>query len=91
MGLIGYAVSIDYGNGITSIYGHVSPNLLVKKGDTVVQGQVVAKVGPKYVEEKSYTTYKDSSRKVHKWSYNRASSSFCNFKRWKKNKSIFII
>ena len=35
----------------------------MSKGDFVSQGEVVATVGPKYVEKKSYTTYTDSTGK----------------------------
>lgn len=40
----GQCVMIDHGGGIVSLYGHCS-KLLVKKGQTVVQGQVIALVG----------------------------------------------
>jgi murein DD-endopeptidase MepM/ murein hydrolase activator NlpD len=30
-------------------------------GDYVLQGELIANVGPKYINEKSYTKYKDSS------------------------------
>jgi murein DD-endopeptidase MepM/ murein hydrolase activator NlpD len=40
----GYAIEIDHGNGITSLYGHSSA-LLVKVGDKVVVGQPIGKVG----------------------------------------------
>lgn len=40
----GYMVKIDHGDGITTIYGHAS-KLLVKAGETVVKGQVIALVG----------------------------------------------
>jgi len=40
----GNRVIIDHGNGITTMYAHAS-KLLVKVGDTVTQGQVIAKVG----------------------------------------------
>lgn len=40
----GYSVKIDHGEGITTIYGHAS-KLLVKEGDEVVKGQVIALVG----------------------------------------------
>ena len=33
-------------------------------GDDIRQGQYIANVGPKYVETKSYTTYKDSTGKT---------------------------
>lgn len=40
----GYMVKIDHGEGIESIYGHAS-KLLVKEGETVEKGQVIALVG----------------------------------------------
>lgn len=40
----GNRVIIDHGNGITTMYAHAS-KLLVSVGDTVTQGQVIAKVG----------------------------------------------
>jgi murein DD-endopeptidase MepM/ murein hydrolase activator NlpD len=40
----GLTVSIDHGDGMTTRYSHNSTNL-VKKGDTVRQGQPIAKVG----------------------------------------------
>jgi len=40
----GYSVEIDHGEGITTIYGHAS-KLLVKEGEEVVKGQVIALVG----------------------------------------------
>lgn len=40
----GYMIKIDHGEGITSLYGHAS-KLLVKKGDEVTKGQVIALVG----------------------------------------------
>lgn len=44
MGGYGYAVIIDHGEGYKTLYAHAS-KLLVKAGDRVVQGQVIAKVG----------------------------------------------
>ena len=44
MGGYGYAVIIDHSEGYKTLYGHAS-KLLVKAGDRVVQGQVIAKVG----------------------------------------------
>ena len=63
-GANGYTVKINYGDGIISTYGHVNPDFLVSAGDTVYQGDIVARVGPKYVEKKSYTTYTDSTGKA---------------------------
>ena len=40
----GYNIIINHGNGIKTRYAHCS-KLLVKKGETVTQGQTIAKVG----------------------------------------------
>ncbi|MBN2557158.1 MAG: M23 family metallopeptidase [Clostridia bacterium] len=40
----GYCVRIDHGDGVTTLYAHAS-KLLVKVGDTVEKGQVIARVG----------------------------------------------
>ena len=40
----GQCVMIDHGGGIVSLYAHCS-KILVSKGQNVVQGQVIAKVG----------------------------------------------
>jgi murein DD-endopeptidase MepM/ murein hydrolase activator NlpD len=40
----GLKVEIDHGNGYTTVYTHLS-NVLVKQGQTVKRGQVIAKVG----------------------------------------------
>jgi len=40
----GRAVKIDHGRGLVTLYGHAS-KLLVKAGDTVKKGDVIAKVG----------------------------------------------
>jgi murein DD-endopeptidase MepM/ murein hydrolase activator NlpD len=40
----GELVMIDHGNGYTSLYGHNS-RLLVKQGDRIYKGQVIAKAG----------------------------------------------
>ncbi len=41
---LGYYLVIDHGGGKSTLYGHCN-KLLVKKGDTVKKGQVIAKVG----------------------------------------------
>ena len=40
----GYVVYIDHGNGVVSRYGHLS-KILVSVGDTVSQGEVIARSG----------------------------------------------
>lgn len=60
-GANGYMVTISHQNGYSSTYAHVNPNFIVKVGDSVSKGQYIANVGPKYVNETSYTTIKDSS------------------------------
>ena len=40
----GYSVTIDHGDNVKSVYGHAS-KLYVKKGQRVMQGQIIAKVG----------------------------------------------
>ncbi|HPQ48204.1 MAG TPA: peptidoglycan DD-metalloendopeptidase family protein [Clostridia bacterium] len=40
----GYMVKVDHGDGIETIYGHLS-KMLVKKGDVVEKGQVIALLG----------------------------------------------
>lgn len=44
MGAFGYGVVIDHGRGVTTWYGHNS-RILVKVGDTVRQGQIIARSG----------------------------------------------
>lgn len=40
----GYTVTIDHGDNVKSVYGHAS-KLFVKKGQKVIEGQIIAKVG----------------------------------------------
>jgi murein DD-endopeptidase MepM/ murein hydrolase activator NlpD len=40
----GTAVEIDHGNGLTTLYAHAS-EILVRDGETVTQGQPIARVG----------------------------------------------
>ena len=46
----GNNIIITYTNGYKSMYGHISSDFLVKKGQTVSQGELVAYVGPKYLK-----------------------------------------
>lgn len=43
-GALGYTVIIDHGRGIQTVYGHCS-KLLVKVGQKVAQGELIARVG----------------------------------------------
>ena len=60
MGSGGCSVVIQ-NNCYTVIYHHVSPNYIVKVGDFVVQGQIVAHVGPKNVYGFSNNPYRDGN------------------------------
>ena len=44
LGGYGEAVEVDHGGGLTTLYAHAS-ELLVREGDTVAPGQVIARVG----------------------------------------------
>lgn len=50
----GYTITLtdnDYTNGeIKYSYCHCNPNFIVAVGDNVVKGQIIGKVGPKYVD-----------------------------------------
>ena len=56
----GYTITLTSGN-IKFTYCHVSPNYIVKKGDKVVQGQVIGQVGPKNVYGVKGNQYKDEN------------------------------
>lgn len=45
----GHTVIITYNNGYKSLYGHCSPNYIVRIGESVKAKQKVAYVGPKYL------------------------------------------
>ena len=44
MGTYGLMVTVDHGNGLETVYAHAA-SLLVQKGESVEQGQVIALVG----------------------------------------------
>ena len=58
----GYAIHIQSDN-LQFIYHHVSPNYIIKTGDSLYSGQVIGHVGPKYVYGVPNNPYKDSSGK----------------------------
>lgn len=41
----GQAIYIDHGNGLVSIYGHLSTEMMVSVGDTVSKGQLIGRIG----------------------------------------------
>lgn len=59
MGSGGCSVVVQ-NNDYTVIFHHISPNYLVKPGDYVVQGQIIAQVGPKNIYGFANNPYKDS-------------------------------
>lgn len=61
MGSGGCSVVVQ-NDSYTVIFHHVSPNYIVKVGDYVLQGQIIAHVGPKNVYGFSNNIYKDSNR-----------------------------
>ena len=59
--LIGYgnSVTILHQNGYKSLYAHLSSDFLVNCGDYIKKGEIIGKVGPKYLEDgrlNGYTT-----------------------------------
>lgn len=59
----GYTITLTNNDGIKISYCHVSPNYIVSVNDTILQGEVIGNVGPKYVYGVSGNNYKDSSGK----------------------------
>ena len=55
----GFTIMVENGT-YTALYCHVSPNFMVNIHDTVLKGQVIAKVGPKNVYGVPGNNYKDS-------------------------------
>lgn len=51
-GANGYTIKVIY-NNFEILYGHVSPNFLLKEKDLVQKNQLIATVGPKYLSIKT--------------------------------------
>lgn len=67
----------DNSNGeIKYSYCHCNPNFIVSTGQSIVKGQVIGRVGPKYVDGVPGNKYFDSTRKKYKWCNYRASFAF---------------
>lgn len=45
----GNTIIITHENGIKTLYGHLSEEFSVSVGQSVLQGQIIAQVGPKYL------------------------------------------
>ncbi len=75
MGSGGCSVVVQNDN-YTVVFHHISPNYLVKPGDYVTQGQIIARVGPKNVYGFPNNPYKDNNRKSNKWCNYRVSFTF---------------
>lgn len=58
----GYTITLS-NNNMKITYCHVSPNFLVKVGDSVKRGQVIGQVGPKYVYGVKGNNYTDEQGK----------------------------
>lgn len=57
-GGFGYCIEIDVGNNMIIQYGHVHPEYMPRLGASVKKGDVIGRVGPKYV---SGSPYRDST------------------------------
>lgn len=66
----------------TVIFHHINPNFLVSPGDLVMQGQVIAQVGPKNVYGFPNNPYKDTNRKSNQWSNYWSTPSFYCKDKW---------
>ena len=62
------------------MYTHLEPKFMLEKGTFLRVGEIIAKVGPKYVEK---IPYMDSRRKIYKWVNNRTTSAFWSKISWK--------
>lgn len=62
------------------MYTHLEPKFMLEKGTFLRVGEIIAKVGPKYVEK---SPYMDSSREIYKWANNRTTSTFWSKIYWK--------
>lgn len=56
-GAYGYTIMVSHYNGYKSQYSHMSPSFNVHTGEYVEQGQIIGKVGPKYLPADSPKYY----------------------------------
>lgn len=75
----GYTITIKSLDGEYRFsYCHCSPEFIVSVGQKVKKGEVIGRVGPKYVYGITNNPYSDSQRKSNQWCYNRMPLSFYN-------------
>lgn len=56
----GYTITLTTEDNLKISYCHVSPNYIVSVGDSIIQGQIIGTVGPKYVYGVVGNIYTDS-------------------------------
>lgn len=61
LGSAGHSLIIEYTNGYTSSYCHISPKYIVSPNDNICAGQVVAFVGPKFLDLNSQYFFLNSN------------------------------
>lgn len=75
----GYTITIKSLDGEYRFsYCHSSPEFIVSVGQKIKKGEVIGKVGPKYVYGIANNPYSDSNRKSNKWSNHWMPLSFYN-------------
>lgn len=60
----GYTIIILHSNGYTSSYSHLCNNFFVSDTDTISKGDIIGKVGPKYIDIIENNPYRDSNGKA---------------------------
>lgn len=78
----GYTITLTSGN-IKLTYCHVSPYYIVKKGDYVLQGQVIGYVGPKNVYGVKGNQYKDENGNPTNGATTRSAFTFWSKNQWR--------
>lgn len=63
--LLGTVITIDHGDGVTSIYASLDENILVHVGDSVTSGQVIACASASASSESADGAHLDFSMKVN--------------------------
>ncbi len=82
----GYTITVQSLDGEYRFsYCHCSPEFIVSIGQTVQKGEIIGKVGPKYVYGILNNPYKDNNGKPTNRSYYRMPLSFFNKNEWRIN------